>query len=90
VQRIDPAKLHGIDAAVLTAIRAGEAPGAVVLVLHEGETAFLRSYGDRAQRPSRAPMSVDTVFDLALLCHLIREGETGPGSDTGGTEGARS
>ena len=71
VRRIDPAKLQGIDAAVLTAIRAGEAPGAVVLVLHEGETAFLRAYGDRAQKPSRAPMSVDTVFDLASLTKPI-------------------
>ena len=66
-RRIDPAKLQAIDAAVLTAIRAGEAPGAVVLVLHEGDIAFLRAYGDRTQRPSRAPMTADTVFDLASL-----------------------
>lgn len=70
-RRIDPAKLEGIDAAVLTAVRAGETPGAVALVLHEGEIVFLRAYGDRSQKPSRAPMSADTVFDLASLTKPI-------------------
>lgn len=70
-RRIDPAKLQGIDAAVLTAIRAGDTPGAVALVLHEGEIVFLRAYGDRSQKPSRAPMGVDTVFDLASLTKPI-------------------
>ena len=68
---MDPAKLSGIDAAVLTAIRSGEAPGAVVLVLHDGEIAFLRAYGDRSKKPARAPMTADTVFDLASLTKPI-------------------
>ena len=60
-------RLDRIDGAVKQALDRGDAPGAVVLVAHRGRVVFRRAYGLRAKQPSEAPMTVDTVFDLASL-----------------------
>lgn len=59
--------LAGIDHAVADALAARQMPGCVVLVARRGKTVFLRAYGNRAVEPAKAPMAVDTVFDLASL-----------------------
>jgi uncharacterized protein YbbC (DUF1343 family)/CubicO group peptidase (beta-lactamase class C family) len=59
--------LARIDDVVQAAIQRGELPGAVVLVLHRGEVVLRKSYGLRSKQPAEAPMTVDTIFDLASL-----------------------
>lgn len=53
-----------VDAAVESAIEKGQAPGAVVLILHRGEAVHRKAFGTRA--PGE-PMTPDTVFDMASL-----------------------
>jgi len=66
--------LSAVDAAVEAAIRRGDCPGAVVLVLHKDEVILRKAYGQRALEPERAPMTVDTIFDLASLTKPIATG----------------
>ncbi|HEX5135027.1 MAG TPA: exo-beta-N-acetylmuramidase NamZ domain-containing protein [Thermoanaerobaculia bacterium] len=61
------ARLDRIDGVVAEAIARGELPGAVVLVGRRDRIVFRRAYGSRAVLPSREPMTVDTVFDVASL-----------------------
>jgi uncharacterized protein YbbC (DUF1343 family)/CubicO group peptidase (beta-lactamase class C family) len=63
----DRDQLKPIDTAVDTAIRHGDCPGAVVLVLHGDEAVYRKAYGDRALHPAKVPMTADTVFDMASL-----------------------
>jgi uncharacterized protein YbbC (DUF1343 family) len=56
-----------IRPAAEAAIAHGELPGAVVAVLHNGETVYREAIGQRALRPAAEPMTVDTVFDMASL-----------------------
>jgi uncharacterized protein YbbC (DUF1343 family)/CubicO group peptidase (beta-lactamase class C family) len=46
-------------------------PGAVLLVGHNGRVIFRKAYGSRAIEPTREPMTVDTIFDLASLSKCI-------------------
>ncbi|MFL5241387.1 MAG: exo-beta-N-acetylmuramidase NamZ domain-containing protein [Gemmataceae bacterium] len=64
---IDIEQLRKIDDAVNEAIKRGELPGAVVLVVHHGETVYRKAFGHRMVKPSEAPMQVETLFDLASL-----------------------
>ena len=68
---VDSARLAGIDAVVQDAIAAGQLPGAVVLIVHRDRVVYRKAFGDRAVRPLREPMTVDTVFDLASLTKVI-------------------
>jgi uncharacterized protein YbbC (DUF1343 family) len=61
------ARLDRIDGLVAEAIARGELPGAVVLAGRRDRIVFRRAYGSRAVLPSREPMTVDTVFDVASL-----------------------
>ena len=63
----DQKELAKIDVAVADAIERGEVPGAVVVVVHDDRVVFLKAYGHRALKPATAPMTVDTVFDMASL-----------------------
>src|SRR5262249_149870 len=64
-------RLAKIDEAVLSSIERKETPGAVVLVARHGRTVYRKAFGDRAIAPSREPMSVDTIFDLASLTKVV-------------------
>src|SRR4051812_47530891 len=68
---IDRDRLKPIDAAVEAAIQRGDCPGAVVLVVHRDEVVFRKAYGQKALQPEKAPMTVDTPFDLASLTKPI-------------------
>jgi uncharacterized protein YbbC (DUF1343 family)/CubicO group peptidase (beta-lactamase class C family) len=60
-----------MDAIVHEAIRAGQIPGAVIVVGHKGSVVFQKAYGDRALVPAREPMTMDTVFDVASLTKVV-------------------
>nr|WP_155669052.1 serine hydrolase domain-containing protein [Ornithinibacillus caprae] len=46
-------------------------PGAVVNVSHKGEVILQEAIGNRVVYPEKAPMQLDTVFDLASLTKVI-------------------
>lgn len=60
-----------IDDAVAKARERKEIPGAVVVVVHQGEVVFRKAYGERAIQPQPEAMTVDTIFDLASLTKPI-------------------
>ena len=60
-----------IDAIVQDAIEQGKMPGAVVLIGHNGRVVYRKAFGSRSIEPTREPMTVDTVFDLASLTKCI-------------------
>jgi uncharacterized protein YbbC (DUF1343 family) len=65
------ARWSRIDAVVRESIQKGELPGAVVLVGWKGRIVFRKAYGNRALAPTREPMTLDTVFDIASLTKAV-------------------
>jgi uncharacterized protein YbbC (DUF1343 family)/CubicO group peptidase (beta-lactamase class C family) len=63
--------LSAIDNVVEADIAQRRLPGAVVLVARKGRVVWRKAYGARVVEPSREPMSVDTVFDLASLTKVV-------------------
>jgi CubicO group peptidase (beta-lactamase class C family) len=55
----------GVDDAAREAVQSGEVPGIVVLVGRGNEILLHRSYGSRRLVPDMAPMTDDTIFDIA-------------------------
>ena len=68
---IDRSRLKHIDTAPETAIKRGDCPGVVVLVVHNDEIVYRKAFGTRSLQPDKVPMAVDTVFDLASLTKPI-------------------
>jgi uncharacterized protein YbbC (DUF1343 family)/CubicO group peptidase (beta-lactamase class C family) len=60
-----------LDPILDQSIAAGDIPGAVLLVGHNGRVIYRKAYGSRALEPVREPMTVDTIFDLASLTKCI-------------------
>ncbi|MGH9481031.1 MAG: serine hydrolase domain-containing protein, partial [Terriglobales bacterium] len=60
-----------IDAAVQRSIAAGEMPGAVVIIGHDGRVVYRKAFGERALLPRREKMTLDTIFDCASLTKVI-------------------
>ena len=60
-----------VDAAVKNAILQGHAPGAVVIVGHQGKVVYRKAFGSRSLDPTIEPMTVDTVFDMASLTKVM-------------------
>lgn len=71
---MDTEELAKIDAAVETALRRNDCPGAVVLIIHNDEVAFRKAYGSRAVKPVEAAMTPDTAFDMASLTKPVATG----------------
>ena len=63
--------LDGIAPLVHDAIEAGNLPGAVIMVADQDHVLYAAAFGDRQLEPSREPMMLDTVFDLASLTKPI-------------------
>ncbi len=63
--------LRHIGVMVEAAIKAGELPGAVVLVARHGRIGYLEAFGNRSVRPRQETMTVDTIFDVASLTKVI-------------------
>lgn len=70
----EPGRFAKVDEAVEAALKRGDCPGAVVLVVHNDEVVFRKAYGFRAVEPGKQPMTSDTVFDLASLTKPIATG----------------
>ena len=64
-------KLAPVDALVRNAIAAGHAPGAVVVIGHQGKVIYRKAFGNRSLEPTVEPMTVDTVFDMASLTKVM-------------------
>ncbi len=60
-----------LDAAIEQAIHDGQLPGAVLLVGQNGRTLYRKAYGMRSLVPTREPMTVDTIFDVASLTKVL-------------------
>lgn len=65
-----PEVLARLDGAVTNAIAANKTPGAVVWI-EQARTSYQKAYGDRALKPAREPMTLDTVFDIASLTKVV-------------------
>lgn len=64
-------RLAVIDPIIKEAVAAKEAPGAVLVVGHNGKIVYRKAYGYRALEPRRELMTVDTIFDMASLTKVI-------------------
>ncbi len=62
--------LSRIDAAVAESIKAGEIPGAVVLVARHGKIGYFKAFGRRSTQPATEPMTKDTIFDISSLTKI--------------------
>jgi uncharacterized protein YbbC (DUF1343 family)/CubicO group peptidase (beta-lactamase class C family) len=60
-----------LDALLRDAVEKGNAPGAVLLVGHNGAVVYRKAFGNRALEPSKEPMTTDTVFDTASLTKVV-------------------
>ena len=54
-----------VDSAINACMQKRVIPGAVLGVVSHGQMLYEKAYGDKAIFPSREPMDVNTVFDLA-------------------------
>ncbi len=61
---IDKERLGRIDAAVEAAIKRGDCPGAVVVVVHNDVVVYRKAFG---KRDADAAMTADTLFDMASV-----------------------
>ena len=68
---VQPTRLQILDSIVHDAIDNREVPGAVVLVVHDGEVLYKKALGNRAVDPKSEPMTVDTIFDVASLTKVV-------------------
>ena len=66
-----PADFKQIDALMEEAVDKGNIPGGVVLIGHDGKVVYRKAFGSRSLEPTKQPMTVDTIFDLASLTKCI-------------------
>lgn len=71
---IKATKLQEIDTVVEAAIKRGDCPGAVVVVIHDDKILYRKAFGKRAIKPKEIPMTTNTIFDLASLTKPIATG----------------
>ena len=67
----DDPRLNVLDGILNDAVQRELAPGAVVIVGHNGDIVYRKAFGSRAVTPSREPMTADTIFDMASLTKCI-------------------
>ncbi|MGB9402247.1 MAG: serine hydrolase domain-containing protein, partial [Candidatus Acidiferrales bacterium] len=63
--------LSVLDSILQSAVDHDEVPGAVLVVSHRGNVIYDKAFGQRSLIPSREPMTIDTVFDLASLTKAV-------------------
>ncbi len=68
---VDVNRLSQIDQLVEAAIAARQTPGAVVLVGVGDRIVYQKAFGIRTAAPALAPMTLDTIFDLASLTKVV-------------------
>src|SRR5262249_45220007 len=65
------ASLSTLDGVIEASIQSHEIPGAVLLVGHDGQVIYRKAFGNRSLEPTRSPMAVDTIFDIASLTKVV-------------------
>jgi uncharacterized protein YbbC (DUF1343 family) len=70
-QETNDPRLNVIDSILNDAVQRELAPGAVVIVGHDGKVIYRKAFGERAINPHREPMTVDTIFDMASLTKVM-------------------
>lgn len=68
---VDPVRFERLTALLNDAITDRDPPGAVVLVLHQGEVVYRQALGLQRVRPEETPLTPEAVFDLASLTKPI-------------------
>src|SRR5262249_59413833 len=68
---VPPETAAALDAAARDAVKAGEIPGAVVLVGRGDQVLYRVATGSSALVPVIEPMTVDTIFDVASLTKVL-------------------
>lgn len=68
---IDMERLSLIDSCVNVSIAAGEIPGAVVGIVHDGELVYGKAFGYKSVYPQKDTMTLETMFDMASLTKCI-------------------
>jgi uncharacterized protein YbbC (DUF1343 family)/CubicO group peptidase (beta-lactamase class C family) len=61
----------GLDSVLQDAVIHHAAPGFVCLVGHNGQIVYRKALGQRSLEPTREPMTLDTIFDIASLTKPI-------------------
>ncbi len=64
---MDSAQLARIDDIVAQGIADKRMPGCVVCIGRRGKIVLLKAFGNKQLRPSEAPMTTDTLFDMASI-----------------------
>ena len=64
-------QIAAIEESTKRAIRTGQVPGAVILIGNREKVLYRCALGLRALKPNKAPMTPDTIFDLASLTKVI-------------------
>ena len=70
-QELKREKLGPIEEAIKRAIRAGNIPGAVILIGSQERVIYRRAFGHCALVPQKLPMTIDTIFDIASLTKVV-------------------
>jgi len=65
------ADLAPIEAIAESEVRAGRIPGAVILIGTRDRVLYRRAFGHRTFKPAPAPMTPDTIFDLASVTKVV-------------------
>src|SRR6185503_1394978 len=68
---VSSTQLALIDGIINEGIEQKKLPGAVVLAARKGRVVWKKAYGAKVIEPSREPMTVDTIFDLASLTKVV-------------------
>jgi uncharacterized protein YbbC (DUF1343 family) len=64
-------RFAAIDTMMQKAVVEGNIPGGVVLIGHNGKVVYRKAFGSRSLEPSREPMTINTIFDLASLTKCV-------------------
>jgi len=70
-QELETQRLAVLDSIVQSSVEKHDIPGAVLLVGHEGRVVYRKAFGERSLEPTRSPMALDTIFDLASLTKVV-------------------
>ena len=68
---MDARHLSLIDSAVNASLSRGDAPGAVVGIVHKGALVYEKAFGYKSVVPEKDTLTLETLFDLASLSKCV-------------------
>ncbi len=69
--KVQDPRFARLDTVASQELAAGQVPGAVIFVGHQGQIVYHRALGQRTVEPYLQPMTEDTIFDLASLTKVV-------------------